>query len=134
MPDRPQFALLLGGGAMLSRVGRELTTVLDRRFAEFDVTTQQAALLIHAAGQPTSPSQLTEALGTDTAGMTRLLDRLEAKGLLRRRRHDDDRRAIVIELTESGRELVPRLPRVFGQVNTRLFAGFTDQEIETCTG
>ena len=132
-PADPRFALLLGGAALLSQVGREHSTALDRRFAQFGVTTQQAALLIHAAGQPTSPSKLTETLGTDTAGMTRLLDRLEAKGLLRRQRHTDDRRAIVIEVTDEGRALLPLLPPVFGQVNTQLFTGFTADEIEHLT-
>lgn len=124
---------MLSGAALLSQVGREHATALDRRFAQFGVTTQQAALLIHAAAEPTSPSKLAEALGTDTAGMTRLLDRLEAKGLLRRQRHTGDRRAIVIEVTEEGRALLPLLPPVFGQVNTQLFAGFTAEEIEHLT-
>lgn len=124
---------MLSGAALLSQVGREHATALDRRFAQFGVTTQQAALLIHAAAEPTSPSKLAEALGTDTAGTTRLLDRLEAKGLLRRQRHTGDRRAIVIEVTEEGRALLPLLPPVFGQVNTQLFAGFTAEEIEHLT-
>jgi len=125
--------MLLGGGALLSQVGRQLTTTLDRLFARWDLTVQQAALLLHAAAQPTSPSRLTELLGTDTAGMTRLLDRLEAKGMLRRRRHPQDRRAIIIELTDAGRDLLPKLPPVFGQVNTQLFAGFTAEEITAFT-
>jgi DNA-binding MarR family transcriptional regulator len=58
--------------------------------------------LLHASPQPTSPSRLAELVGTDTAGMTRL-DRLEAKGLLRRRRHADDRRgfSLAIRTTRS---------------------------------
>jgi DNA-binding MarR family transcriptional regulator len=39
--------------------------------------------------------------------MTKLLDRLESKGLLQRRPHPDDRRAVMIELTDEGRALVP---------------------------
>jgi DNA-binding MarR family transcriptional regulator len=72
-------------------------------------------------------------LGTDTAGMTKLLDRLEDKGLLRRRRHPDDRRAILIELTEAGRALVPRLPPIFGRVTRQLLAGFSTDEVSQLT-
>ena len=132
--SRPHLAHALEAAGLLSQVGREHATALDRRFAEFGLTTQQAALLLHAGREPTSPSKLTDALGTDTAGMTRLVDRLEAKGLLRRQRHTGDRRAILIEVTDEGRALLPRLPPVFGQFTGRLFAGFTDREIDTLTG
>jgi len=124
---------VLHGGSLIHRVARELSTALDRELAQFDLTAQQAALLLRAARQETSPSQLKALLGTDTAGMTRLLDRLEAKGLLRRRPHTDDRRAIVIELTEQARALVPRLAPVFGRVNRRLLAGFSEPEVERLT-
>ncbi|MFF4617549.1 MarR family winged helix-turn-helix transcriptional regulator [Nonomuraea jabiensis] len=72
-------------------------------------------------------------LGTDTAGMTRLLDRLEAKGLLRRERHPEDRRSIVIELTDEGRALVPSLPPIFGRISRQVFAGFSPEEVAQVT-
>lgn len=54
-------------------------------------------------------------------------------GLIRRREHPDDRRSIVIELTEQGRALVPRLPPVFGRVTSQLLAGFAEQEVRQLT-
>ncbi|WP_144122553.1 MarR family winged helix-turn-helix transcriptional regulator [Catellatospora sichuanensis] len=119
----------LGAGSLLHQVARELTTVLDRDLARHDLTSQQAALLLHAAGEAATPSSLKATLGTDTAGMTRLLDRLEGKGLLRRTKHPRDRRAIVIELTTQGRALVPHLPSAFGRVVGRLLTGFDDTEV-----
>lgn len=65
--------------------------------------------------------------------MTRLLDRLEAKGLLRRKRHPEDRRSIVIELTDDGHALVPRLPPVFGKISHQVFAGFSPEEVAQVT-
>jgi len=125
--------LVLGGGSLLHQVGRDLGTALERQFAPLDVTAQQAALLLHASGGSRSPSQLMAVLGTDTAGMTKLLDRLEGKGLLVRQRHPDDRRAVVIELTERGKGLIPRIPPVFGRVTRQLLAGFTAEEIARLT-
>jgi DNA-binding MarR family transcriptional regulator len=125
--------LVLGGGALLHQVGRDLGTALERQLAPLDVTAQQAALLLHASRGPSSPSQLMALLGTDTAGMTKLLDRLDGKGLLHRRRHPDDRRAVLIELTDRGKSLVPRLPPVFGRVTGQLLAGFTAEEISRLT-
>ena len=128
-----RLSLALDAAALLSQVGREHPTSLDRRFAAFGLTAQQAALLLHAGSAPTSPSKLTDALGTDTAGMTRLLDRLEAKDLISRHRTATDRRAVLIEITEKGRALLPRLPMVFGQINGQLFADFDDDELEQLT-
>lgn len=124
------IGLVLGGGSLVHQVGRELNTALERQLAPLGLTAQQAALLMHASQQEASPSRLTELLGTDTAGMTRLLDRLEAKGLLRRRHHPADRRAVIIELTGDGRALAPRLPPIFGRVVTQLLAGFSAEDID----
>jgi DNA-binding MarR family transcriptional regulator len=125
--------LLLGGGSLLHQVGRELDTALERQLAPLDVTAQQAALLLWSARQETSPGQLVTLLGTDTAGVTRLLDRVEAKGLIRRRSHPDDRRSIVIELTEAGRALVPRLPPIFGRVCIQLLSGLSEADVQQLT-
>ena len=133
MPD-PTIGLVLGGGSLLSQVGRELTTAVERQLAPFGLTAQQAALLLNAAPGTSSPSQLAKQLGTDTAGMTRLLDRLQDKGFLQRTRHEDDRRAVVVELTPHGLSLVPKLPPIFGKITKRLFTGFTAAEITTLTG
>jgi DNA-binding MarR family transcriptional regulator len=80
-----------------------------------------------------SPAHVAAQLGTDTAGMTRLLDRLERKGLVRRQPHPEDRRSIVIELTDVGRALLPKLPPIFGRVTRQLFADFTARELEQLT-
>jgi len=131
---QPDFGLVLGGGALLSQVGRELTTATERRLAPLGLTSQQAALLLHASARPSGPSQLRQHLGTDTAGMTRLLDRLEAKELLRRVPHPEDGRAILIELTDEGRALVPRIPPIFGAVSRQAFAGLSPAELAQVSG
>jgi DNA-binding MarR family transcriptional regulator len=55
--------------------------------------------------------------------MTRMVDRLVAKGLLERTPDTEDRRAIALRLTPPGRELVQTLPAIFERVATRLTAG-----------
>jgi DNA-binding MarR family transcriptional regulator len=120
---------VLGGGSLLHLVVRDITTNLDRHFASFGVTTQQATLLLSAASGGSSPGQLMGVVGTDTAGMTKLLDRLEGKGLVQRCPNPDDRRSVLIEPTERGLTLVPELAPVFGQVASKLFDGFSGEEI-----
>lgn len=128
------IGLVFGGGSKLQLVSRELNTVVDRLFAPFGLTTQQAAVVLHAAGGATSPNQLAAAVATDTAGMTRLLDRLETKGFLARQKHPEDRRAVVVELTGEGRALVPRLAPVFGRAAGQLLAGFSTAELDRLNG
>ena len=61
--------------------------------------------------------------------MTRLLDRLERKGVLRRARTADDRRAVRLELTADGNKLYPRILEALVQVFNRLLRGFTKSEV-----
>jgi DNA-binding MarR family transcriptional regulator len=133
MAQRRPSPAVLGGGALLHRVGRELATTTDRMLRELGLTSQQAALLLHASGAPRTPTELAADLGTDTAGTTRLLDRVEALGLVRRARHPADRRSVTVELTDAGRALVPRVAPVFGRVTAALFAGFSGAEIALVT-
>ncbi len=130
----PSLGLVLGGGSLLNQVGRELATAVDRQLAPAEVTAQQAALLLHASRGQRTPSQLMPLLGTDTAGMTKLLDRLQAKGLIERQQHPTDRRAVLIALTEHGQALLPRIRLTFGRVTKQLLAGFTHEEIIQLTG
>ena len=109
---------------LVFHLGRELRTALDRRFESHGITSQQAALLLlsRLLKEP-SPIKMAARLGTDAAGMTRLLDRLESKGLVRRHRHPDDRRSIVIEVTEEGQALLPRVGPAFGRTAAARRAG-----------
>jgi DNA-binding MarR family transcriptional regulator len=128
-PAAGELALILGGGSALSQVAKDLGTALDRAFAGLGLTAQQAALLMHASTADSNPTQLMARLGTDTAGMTKLIDRLEAKGLLARQRSAVDRRSVLIEVTDAGKQLAPKVPIIFGKITRQLFNGFTAGEL-----
>ncbi len=68
----------------------------------------RALLLLSKAGSQTL-SQLSEALSRARCSVTGLVDRLEAKGLVRRRRSRGDRRVVYVSLTEKGRKLAESL-------------------------
>lgn len=114
--------------SLLVRLAREVRTVLDQRFAPLGLTSQQAGLLVHVFTGQSSPRRLADLLGTDTAGVTRLVDRLQAKGLIERGADPTDRRAVAVHLTAAGRELVPELPPIFEAVGTQLTSGIDAQE------
>ena len=117
--------------ASVFKLGRDLRTLIDRELAGHGITTQQAALMLvtrlhggHVVGHLAAP------LGTDTAGLTRLVDRLEAKGLVARSASPSDRRAVVLELTPAGCALLPDLVAAFKHAHERLLEGIEESEIE----
>ena len=118
--------------SLVFHLGRELRTALDRRLLGHGITSQQAALLLlsRLLKEP-SPIKMAARLGTDTAGMTRLLDRLEDKGFIFRKISPDDRRSLVVVLGPRSKKLLPRLIPAFRQVNTGLLDGFNQQELKT---
>jgi DNA-binding MarR family transcriptional regulator len=66
--------------------------------------------------------------------MTRLLDRLEAKGLCRRVRSLEDRRVVNLELTAAGRDTAKEIPAVLSQVQNAHLSGFSHEEWQTLIG
>jgi DNA-binding MarR family transcriptional regulator len=115
---------------LIFQLSRHLAITMDRQMAPFNLTGQQGALLLRSCATPdATPTQLASSLGTDNAGITRLLDRLEAKALVVRRMSTTDRRAIVIEPTAAGRALVPQLLPVVRGVTAQLLDGFAADEL-----
>ena len=102
--------------SLVTQVARGVRTALDQRFGELGLTSQQAGVLLHVSGGTTSPRKLADLLGTDTAGMTRLVDRLVEKGYLDRLPAADDRRTITVSLTSAGRKILPAIKPIFDEV------------------
>ena len=90
-------------GFMIKLVHQSLNRMLDQEMAPLDLTAMQwRPLAIICSGRADTPAELARIIGVDTGAMTRTLDRLEAKGLLRRVRSQEDRRVVKLELTETG--------------------------------
>lgn len=116
-------------------IAKDLRTGLDRDFAPFGLTGQQASVLVHCIRlKGTGPSRLAAEVGTDTAGITGLIDQLEKKGLVKRQANSEDRRAVNVEPTPEGRALAPRLRVVFRQFATNCLRGFSTEEVEKLVG
>ncbi len=70
----------------------------------------------------------------DPGAMTRMLDRLEKKGLVRRLRRADDRRKVDLELTDEGKAVRPKLIAAVVKVLNHRLRGFSKEEIEQFSG
>jgi MarR family transcriptional regulator for hemolysin len=117
-------------GRLVIQVARELRTFVDRRLEPLGLTMQQAELLVWTYRRhETSPTRLTELLLTDDAGVSRLIGRLEAKGLITRRIHTRDRRARALHLTPAGRALARRLLRFAARGNEKILVGLSTSDV-----
>jgi DNA-binding MarR family transcriptional regulator len=98
--------------ASLANLDRAMTGALAPTFDGLGIKGGDYELLSHIRrmGPPfaASPTELSQALYLTTGAMTRRLDRVESAGFLRRLPHDTDRRAIVVQLTPEGVEIVDR--------------------------
>lgn len=89
---------------------------------------RQALAVLEGADRPLSPTTIAERLLVTTASMTSLLDTLEGRGLITRSPDSDDRRKVLVALTENGRHVVDQfLPQVVA-VQTALMAGLTETQ------
>jgi DNA-binding MarR family transcriptional regulator len=116
-------------GYLMLRITAAMRRRVERRLAEHGLTAAQwVPLWLLATGRGDSAQALTCAAGTDAGAMTRLLDRLEAKGLIERERSRADRRVVQLHLTDAGREVVRHIPPVLADVNNEALEGFSAEE------
>ena len=93
--------------ATLLVVGDTLMALHEPRLEATLGTSQivaQALAVLDGAGEPLTPSQIGERLIVSSATMTSLLDTLEQRGWVRRTPNPDDRRSLLIEITDAGRD------------------------------
>lgn len=110
------------------------TSLAVRNFAEkllkpHDLTLEQFHLLKHMpVDQGLSQRQIGELIKKSPANLTRILDRLETKKLLVRRKNPTDRRASLVFMTEKGGELVSKIITVFEAFSDEMKAGVSPEE------
>lgn len=118
-------------GYIIRQAQLALHRTIDANMAGLDLTALQwvpLLLLAHQKGQ--TAAELSRCLGVDTSTMTRMLDRLEAKSLLVRKRSVEDRRVIFLELTDEGRALSERIPYVMADSLNQHLRGFKQAELD----
>jgi MarR family multiple antibiotic resistance transcriptional regulator len=118
-------------GHLIGRARSALLTGLDGELEPFGLTGAQFAVLKNVAdGTAATAADLCRTMHYDTGSMTRMLDRLEEKSVLRRERCTEDRRVVYLRITDTGNELLPQLRAAAVHVLSRHLAGFTPAEVE----
>ena len=117
-------------GYLMRRVLNAMSQAVDGRLCKPDSPTYPQWLPLHKlhVRKAQTVAELARECMLDAGSMTRLLDRLEAKGLCRRVRSVTDRRVVNIELTDEGSAAAQQVPEVLCQVQNEYLAGFDADE------
>jgi len=117
-------------GYLMRKVMSSIRTQADAQLSTHDMTYAQWLPLFKLSLCTNAPTVagLARDLETDPAAMTRVLDRLEAKGLVARERSTTDRRVVQIALTPEGQAVAARVPPVLADVLNGHLSDFTHDE------
>ena len=98
----------------------------------FEVTPEEWAflLILQDKGELT-PTALSNASVRDKTTVTRMIDKMVRKGLVDRRRDEDDRRVVHIRLTSEGADTFGSLAVIARSSIVRSFDGIADADLET---
>jgi len=121
--------------AVLTRallIGRNLQKARDRALRELgtDTPTLEVLATLRRSGAPyrLRTSEIEAATSVTAGAISQRLDRLEARGLVRRTRNDRDKRVVHVSLTKKGRDLIDAVVARLMERESRLLAPFNERE------
>lgn len=127
MTGRYQFSDNLG--YLLNRCAGQMARRFERELEPYGISLAQwgALLAIHEKGEA-SPSDVAARVGIDRGATTRLIARMEEKGLLTRRMNEADGRSVVLALSPDTAALMPTLIAASQEVNRTALATLPEAE------
>ena len=124
--------------ARISRLALHIARHQEEVFGRFGLNRGDVGVLsaLRIAGPPNqlSPTQLFKGLMLSSAGITSRLDRLEKRGLVRRVRHPNDRRGVLVELTDEGRAVLDQAVEANTAAERELVGGLDGAEAGVLAG
>ena len=109
-------------GALLTIAARTGQELAKRRLTPLGLTVQMCGVMNLLAEGPISQQGLGEQLGIDRTTVVELIDELEKRGVVERRRNPADRRSYALHLTTKGRPVQKRAARAFDAAAEEVFS------------
>jgi len=129
VPEVPISGVLLM--RLIMHLGRDMANRLEQQIRPFGLTEPEFRVLMTLFSQPDGvahPSELCPGTSQSPANMSRISDALVSRELITRVSSAQDRRKLVLRITEQGEELVRRLlPTLFGPLRD-MFKDFSDDD------
>ncbi len=115
--------------ATVLSAARVVRRAYDVRLAPLEMNLTEARLVVYVndAG-PETQTRLADRLGMGRAAAGQVIDRLEARGLVARARHPDDRRVWLISPTKRGAQMRERIVQLTSELRDELRDGLTHEE------
>ncbi|HEY8814199.1 MAG TPA: MarR family transcriptional regulator [Candidatus Dormibacteraeota bacterium] len=123
--------------ARISRIALHIARHQEEAFGRFGLNRGEIGVLaaLRTAGaKQLSPTRLFKGLMLSSAGITSRLDRLERRGYVKRHRHPDDRRGVLIELTDAGRDVLDQAVKANTGGEKELTASLSKQQKQVLAG
>ena len=118
-------------GRLVSYLRSNLVTHLDNALEDKELTSAQyIVVVLLARGKVDTLAELCEHMVYDRGAMSRLLSRLEDKGLVAKKQSVEDRRSTLLCLTEKGQQLYPEILPTVNDIYRKALTGFSDDEQE----
>lgn len=118
-------------GFLLGKSCHVKDTLLEQHLLPEDITSSQAKVLFQIYHLKIDrPSQIGKSLNVDNSAITRMVDRLEKKSLIERHFDPDDRRSVLIKLTDLGVETVKRAIPLASNAIDELTKALNTEEVE----
>ncbi|MCL4458445.1 MAG: MarR family transcriptional regulator [Chloroflexi bacterium] len=116
---------------LLRRTHDAVARRVEKEMSRWNITTIKYGVLRHLSeSRATSLTELSQKLFRGNSNTTTLIDRMERDGLVRRVPHDEDRRVIMVEITEKGQELRDKVKQPYREFLTRMMACYEGEELE----
>ena len=117
-------------GYLVKRSANLLLPQMEALFSDQTLSfSQWTALMALRDGDVSTAADLARVICHDTGSLTRILDQLEKRGLVTRKRSESDRRLVTLELTQKARSLIASLmPKVVDAWN-ELLGDFSHDEV-----
>lgn len=117
-------------GCIINKAGLLLKSKLQKTLKDYDITTEQWAILCRLyISEGCNQKKIANKCLKDKAALTRILDLLEKKELVRREISPNDGREFLVSITDKGRSLYNEvLPKVIETTQNNM-ALFSEQEI-----
>jgi DNA-binding MarR family transcriptional regulator len=120
------------GRLLLGRAWSALQDAYDRAVEPLGLTGRQGGVLMNCVrGEANTPAELAVFNALDISSMSRMLDRLEKKGLIARSRNGKDRRQVTVTATPKGRALLRKATPIASRVAVKAWRNVTAEERKT---
>lgn len=129
--DGRQYDVSASIGHRLVHLMTLMRREVETRMARHGLTDAQwKPLWMLQSGRAATAIELAREMMIDAGAITRMVDRLEAKGLVERVRSETDRRVVHLRLTPAGEAVVGHVPHVLASVNNDFLRGFSDKDFQ----